>query len=169
MDALSTIAQDKLRLEIIKAEQEASLIERKNLQLRAAIEPRRLTGVQKLKLRESLSGHPTPVAIATCSFDNEAGDFADDLAAALSEANWNNTRGMLINCSYGVKIGAMADTIGIPEVKLLSDALIAAGIPNEPVILEQEVVGSVMTFPLQSHAIYLLIEKHPPLSRPSGK
>lgn len=149
----------------------AASIERENLQLRAEIEPRRLTKSQKSKLRDLLSSHPTPVAIASCALDNEAEDFADDLARALGEAHWDSQMGTLASCSYGVKIGATADTIGAPEVKLLSDALVAAGIPNELVTLKdaRSSIGSIMTFTIQSHSLYLMIEKHPPLSRISAK
>jgi hypothetical protein len=103
MDALSTIAQDKLQLEIIKAEQEAAdakkeaarfseVAERERLarvELEEKLRPRRLSPKERDTIRSALAKFQgTLVAIWIYGGDAEAAQYAQDLRDAVIAAGW---------------------------------------------------------------------------------
>lgn len=151
-----------LDVRIAEAQRETATARLEQAQLEAKIASRRLTGGQKTKLRLLLESHPIPIAVARNPFDKESIDFADDFISALLAAHWPTVLRTWLGFRYGVLIGAVdEESRNSPDVKRLSNALLAIGVPNEVIALSKDDTSLIP--PPAPHAMYLLIGLRPPI------
>jgi hypothetical protein len=157
-----------LRTQLADTQKETAQALREAEKLRSESQPRRLTGVQKDKLRALLAaGQPDHITVVSRVMDSESLDFADDLAAVLREANWDVARiKNLQTFRRGVSLGTVSAALNaLPPVKLLDGALTAIGVPHR---VDTFMAGALTmpSRPIQIDVLYLVIGEHPPLPTP---
>jgi hypothetical protein len=139
------------------------------IELEQQLVPRRLTANQRERLVGSLHGFTGGVTIVSPMLDPEATDFGDDFEVALKAAGWETLRIRdFITVKTGVSVGAFIGSGPLPGIRRLHEALNAAGIANNEVVIgEDEEQSTAPNF--QAGYIYLLVKrKAQPQIRNSG-
>jgi hypothetical protein len=130
------------------------------LSLEVKIAPRRLSEEQREAIRRSPSSGQRVIVVSRV-IDSESGDFADDLAMALTDAHWANVSRTpnWITSIRGIFIGAVPG-INFSESEVLAKALNAANIEYKPMAISGDAVRSISP-QFESGTLYLLVGVKP--------
>jgi hypothetical protein len=131
------------------------------VRLEQQLAPRRLTAVQRAKLVDSLGGFTGGATIVSPILDPEATDFGDDLDVALRAAGWETLRVRnFLTVKTGVSVGSFTGSRPLPGIKRLHEALSAAGIENDEVVIGTDEENTTSPH-FQAGYIYLLVKRKP--------
>lgn len=150
-------------LKAAKLEKEAQKLKAENLSLQLKIQPRRLSGENIAKLKNSLIGlHPSAIAVISRIFDSEGGDFADDLSNAFQSAGWSTVREN--NWTMPNKGVSIATLEGTPIPSELKDKLLAAlhsaNVKASTITIKNDKRNTISPY-FQPNVLYLLIGEKP--------
>ncbi|HZM06008.1 MAG TPA: hypothetical protein VFC44_23650 [Candidatus Saccharimonadales bacterium] len=140
-----------------------------NLELYRQIMPRRLTGDQRAAFSKQLSGSPWVIGVVSEIMDGESSDFADDIDAALRDANWQTLR--IRNCLLpwnGVFVAELAGpqlyaAQQMDATKRLMAALVGINVTNEERTIAESNRQTITPF-FNSNALYLIIAHKPTIT-----
>jgi hypothetical protein len=140
------------------------VLRKQNNELRAKLQPRRLTGSDRTALAKLLSNPPWGIVIVSTEMDGESADFADDFDATFHEAHWQTRRWDTFTDNWnGVFVGMLngsADTAQMQKIKDVSAALTAIGVPNEERTID-EAHRQRMSPWFETNVLYLVIGHKP--------
>jgi hypothetical protein len=156
-------ASDAL-LKAAELEKEAEKLRAANLALQLRVQPRRLSGENSSILVAALSKIKPPLAIGVVSrlLDTEGADFADDLSAAFTAANWQSVRQRDWTMpNKGIAIATLEGTSVPPELaKTLLNALAAINIKATTIAIKQNEQNTTSAH-FQPNVLYLLVGTKP--------
>jgi len=154
---------EKQRALTAKATEAAEREKLERLKLEAQLAPRYFTKEQVEKLKAALKPSDAALMIVSRMMDGESRDFADELAEGLREAGWANTARsrMWASSDAGVFVATTQATAAAPEIKVLANALKAAGVDAQVRVIA---ATDLRTIPeeFRDRVLYLLVARQPP-------
>jgi hypothetical protein len=144
-----------------KAEAESERLAR--VELQKQLEPRRLTGAQKEKLRSLLSADPQGITFGWCANgSDDCPDFVNDIGDAFNKAGWKTLFAADMEFKRGIRVGF---TTGSDEklvehwVPKIRQAFSEVGLSSEQVwfdVNDKTLVGG-----FQKNALYVIVGPKP--------
>lgn len=144
-----------------KKEAESERLERVKLQKQ--LEPRRLTGEQKEKLRSLLSDVPQQIMFGWCmTGSDDCQDFVNDIGDAFNKAGWKTWFAASTEYKRGIRVGFMKgsdDKLVAHWVPKIRNALAEVGVSSEQTSFDPNDRTLVGGF--QKNVLYLIVGQKP--------
>ena len=152
-----------LELRTAALEKEVQELKAVNLAVQPKTQPRRLSVENSAKLASALTGlQPMPLAVVSRSYDAEGAGFADDLAAAFTNAKWQADRQKdWLMSNKGLALATLEGTTIPPSLAIaLIDALRNVNLEATVTIIPESERQSVSAN-FQPNILYLLVGAKP--------
>jgi len=152
-----------LELRTAALEKEVQELKAVNLAVQPKAQPRRLSAENSAKLASALTGlQPMPLAVVSRSYDAEGADFADDLAAAFTNAKWQADRQKdWLMSNKGLALATLEGTTIPPSLAIaLIEALRSVNLQATVTIVPESERESISVH-FQPKILYLLVGAKP--------
>ncbi|MGA2424337.1 MAG: hypothetical protein ABSG07_10055 [Terriglobales bacterium] len=141
------------------------------VQLQKELEPRRLTGAQKEKLRALLSDDPQQIMFAWCQTGtDDCQDFVNDIGEAFNKAKWTTWFGASLRNKRGIEVGftkGSDEQLAAHWVPKIRHALSEVGLTSEQEWFDPNDKWSVGGF--QKNGLYVIVGQKPAITSKTAK
>jgi hypothetical protein len=146
-----------------ESKQEAESERLARVKLQKELEPRRLTGAQKEKLRSLLSADPQQIMFGWCmTGSDDCQDFVNDIGDAFNKAGWKTWFGASTQNQRGIRVGLMKgsdDKLATHWVPKIRNALAEVGLSSEQAWFDPNDKTLVGGF--QKNGLYIIVGQKP--------
>jgi hypothetical protein len=136
------------------------------VELEKELEPRRLTGKQKDKLRGLLQDDPQSVVFGFCANgSDDCQDFVNDIGEAFNKAGWKTLFGASLRIKRGIQVGFMKgsdEQLVAHWVPKIRDALQGVGLKSEEERFEPNEKWLVGGF--EKNVLYVIVGQKPAIT-----